>query len=560
MKNKILLLSVALIMFVVLSFTACSEDENTEPPAPESYTIQYTDNTGNHTINVKSGEVYSLEAIPQKTGYDFLGLFDMEEGGTQYVTSTGNSLSAFNDGRNITLFPQFKAKEYTLVLDYQGAEVTGTRQISVSFDSIIGDLPTNLTIPNKNFTGWYTEPNKAGKQIADKYGVNPMTAIVDESLISLADDKGRICLYAGFKYQEYTLTLYIGESSVPEEILVEWGTHISNVQTETRVDGNAVLTWSKSKNDTALANVFSGKVEGDMVLYSCEYAPVIDFNAMGGENVNSIVNRAGNTISLPTPKRENYTFMGWFDTTGTQFTSTAMPEASITLNAKWQANIMLNENGGTDVQDITAPAGTAIELPTPERAGYIFAGWYNGNEKYTSTAMPENSITLTAKYWKINSKKIVLINDSENEFNSYNCPVISNYNEYQNYATNYIDVSDLYNKGITTINLIAHYDVKISDTYNIFGKMSKKMTYMSWYSQPTASDAYKVWEYFDEHKEENKYINCTQSTKLNLTSGELYVTRFGHYGYDDNSNTRYHYYYWTNFWVEIEYPDMTTLY
>ncbi len=410
MKNKLIFLSVALVMLLALSFTACSGNGETEPPAPKTYTIQYTDNVGNHTITVKTGEVYSLEAIPQKTGYDFLGLFDMEEGGTQYVTSTGNSLSAFNDGRNMTLFPQFKAKEYTLVLDYQGAEVTGTRQISVSYDSMIGSLPTNLTIANKNFTGWYTQPDKQGVQVADKYGVLPATSKVTEKNFDLSDPDGIINLYAGFKYQEYTLTLYIGESSVPEEILVEWGTHISSVQTETRVDGKAVLTWSKSKNDTALANVFNGKVDGDMILYSAEYAPVIDFNSMGGENVNSIVNRAGNTISLPTPKRENYTFIGWFDTTGTQFTSTVMPEASITLNAKWQANIMLNENGGTDVQDITAPAGTAIELPTPERAGYIFAGWYTVDKtKYEDTRMPSESVVLKAGWYKEKTDKITIV-------------------------------------------------------------------------------------------------------------------------------------------------------
>ncbi len=560
MKNKIILLSVALVMLLVLSFTACSGNGETEPPTPESYTIQYTDNTGNHTITVKTGEVYSLETIPQKTGYDFLGLFDMEEGGTQYVTSTGNSLSAFNDGRNLTLFPQFKAKEYTLVLDYQGAEVTGTRQLAVSFDSIIGDLPTNLTIPNKNFTGWYTEPNKAGKQIADKYGVNPMTAIVDESLISLADDKGRICLYAGFKYQEYTLTLYIGESSVPEEILVEWGTHISSVQTETRVDGKAVLTWSKSKNDTALANVFNGKVEGDMVLYSAEYAPVIDFNSMGGKDVNSIVNRAGNTISLPVPKRENYTFIGWFDTTGTQFTSTAMPETSITLNAKWQANIMLNENGGTDVQDVTAPAGTAIELPTPERAGYIFAGWYNGNEKYTSTAMPENSITLTAKYWAIKNEKVVLISDTDTRYCKATAPKIESTSDYNNGSTSLLDLSHLYDIGVRQIKLTSHCDAEMG-----FGGLAesaistKAVTILSWYSEPVASDAHKILEIRQNHIQGDVYTTDVQSGDLELTSGKIYIARWAlfhsNYGISSTINNS-----WSNFWVEIEYPDMTTLY
>ena len=559
MKNKILLFTVALVMLLVLSFTACSENENTEPPAPESYTIQYTDNTGNHTINVKSGEVYSLEAIPQKTGYNFLGLFDMEEGGTQYVSASGNSISPFSDTKNMTLYPQFKAKEYTIILNYGEAEVTGSREMKIAYGSEIGALPTNLTVANKTFSGWYTSENKQGTQIGDKYGILPDKKLLTEKIYDLSNEDGYVYLFAGFKYQEYTLTLYIGENSVPEEILVEWGTHISSVQTETRVDGNAVLTWSKSKNDTALANVFSGKVEGDMVLYSCEYAPVIDFNAMGGENVNSIVNRAGNTISLPTPKRENYTFMGWFDTTGTQFTSTAMPEASIILNAKWQANIMLNENGGTDVQDITAPAGTAIELPTPERAGYIFAGWYNGNEKYTSTAMPENSITLTAKYWAIKNEKVVLISDTDTRYCKATAPEINSTSDYNNSYTSLLDLSHLYDVGVRHIKLTSHCDAEMG-----FGGLAesaistKAVTILSWYSEPVASDAHKILEIRQNHIQSDVYTTDIQSADLELTSGKIYIARWAlfhsSYGINATNNS------WSNFWVEIEYPDMTTLY
>ena len=539
MKSKILLLSAVLVMLLAFCFTACSDDgSSTEPPEKENYTIQYTDNTGNHTIIVKTGDIYSLESIPQKTGYDFLGLFDMEDGGTQYVTATGNSLSTFNDNSNITLFPQFKAKEYTIVLDYQGAEVTGTRQIAVSFDSMIGGLPTNLTIPNKNFTGWYTEPNKAGRQIADKYGVNPMTGMVDENLVSLADDKGRICLYAGFKYQEYTLTLYIGENSVPEEILVEWGTHISSVQTETRVDGKAVLTWSKSKNDTTLANVFNGKVEGDMILYSAEYAPVIDFNTMGGNEVNSIVNRVGNTISLPTPKRENYTFMGWFDTTGTQFTSTAMPENSLTLNAKWQANIMLNENGGTDVQDITAPAGTAIELPIPERAGYIFAGWYHGDEKYTSTAMPENSITLTAKYYKARTYKKVWVAEGKIEYWSDTGSFLK------------IDLEQLVGANTET-----NLKFKVVFTGKHFGWLDDRYCdfKVGIYSNNQLSDTYLMSEYgYYPHNERKTYETYTYTTIVSVDA----ETEAVYVGISSPGDSTYS----KSTYVEIEYPDMSTLY
>ena len=62
-----------------------------------------------------------------------MGLYDAEVGGTQYVSASGASLSPFNDGKNMVLFPQFKAKDYTVILDYQGAPVTGSRQLTASY-------------------------------------------------------------------------------------------------------------------------------------------------------------------------------------------------------------------------------------------------------------------------------------------------------------------------------------------------------------------------------------------------------------------------------------------
>ncbi|MBO5338532.1 MAG: InlB B-repeat-containing protein [Clostridia bacterium] len=433
MKKKLFIFSIIAVLIVFMVVLASCGDNgggntntNTSSDVQE-YTIQYTDNTGNHTITVKNGDVYSLESIPSKTGYTFKGLFDLEEGGTQYVSATGNSVSPFTDNKNVTLYPQFDAKEYTIILDYQGAEATGTREIVVTYDSFIGALPTNLYVQNKNFTGWYTDKDMSGTQIADSNGVLPDKKLVNEENFDLSNKNGYIYLYAGFEYEKYTLTLYIGNSSVPEEITVEWGTYISSVQTETRVDGKAVLTWSKNRNDTYLTNVFDGKIESDMILYSCEYAPVIDFDSTGGNKVNSIVAKAGDTITIPTPERENYNFVGWFDTNGTQFTSTTMPENSLKLNAKWQPIILLNENGGTDVNDISAIVGEVIELPTPKRDGYVFAGWYKDGERIEISTMPENSITLSAGWYaeKIISKTVYNGGASSYKYSGLSSPSIN---------------------------------------------------------------------------------------------------------------------------------------
>lgn len=67
--------------------------------------------------------------------------------------------------------------------------------------------------------------------------------------------------------------------------------------------------------------------------------------------------------------------------------------------------IYLEENGGTEVENITAGFDAQISLPTDlTREFFIFDGWYGSADfsgsKYQATKMPSANITLYAK-WKI---------------------------------------------------------------------------------------------------------------------------------------------------------------
>ena len=411
-----LVLSVLLLLSTLFAVVGCGlfgGDKDDENGQNAGYTIQYMDDSGIHKITVQKGDIYTLDVIPEKSGYVFLGLFSAESGGTQYVSASGQAVAPFNDDRNVVLYPQFKTKEYKLILDYQGAAVTGSRSIAVDYDSAIRELPMNLSLENKVFTGWYTEPDRKGTQIADRYGILPENELVTEKTFDLSDPEGKIRLYAGFEGVKYTVTFYSEDNAAPEEIKVEHGTNIADVVPSARVNGQAVLVWSKTKNDTARENVFTGKVTGDMVLYAVEYAPVIDFDANGGDDVVSLVAKAGDPITLPTPTRKNYKFAEWQDPQGNAYTATTMPTKGLTLKAVWQAMLVFDENGGSDVNDISVPAGQAITLPIPEKDGFLFAGWYTADkEQYTSTRMPAASVKLKAGWYKAKTTKITLIENS----------------------------------------------------------------------------------------------------------------------------------------------------
>ena len=552
MRKKILLLSVFVCCIVLLlAFTVACDDKNEEngdgnqTGTVASYIIQYTDNTGTYKIEVTPGAPYSMPSIPQKEGYEFAGLFDAEVGGTQYVNSHGASLAPFNDNRNIVLFAQFKPKQYILILDYQGAVVSDVREMQVSYGSRIPSLPTSLEMEHKVFSGWYTAPDKKGVQVADQYGLIPDKSYISSANFDLTDPDGFIRLYAGFTGEMHAVTFYFADGMSPEEVSVEHGTPISQVVPTTRVDEQAVLVWSREPNDSDRSALFTGRVESDIVLYAQEYAPVIDFDANGGEEVVSIVARAGSAIALPEAERANWKFAGWYTAGNASFTATAMPTQSVKLKAKWLPMLIFDERGGTLVDDIAAEQGTRVTLPETEKDGYMFAGWYTEQgEKYTVTAMPQTSTKLVAKYYKILNKSIVLINETDYVYKS-NITEKPSMDE----SMHQLDLSELYNAGVRDINVTVHYD----SIANRGTASSPQYTYMAWYSARSASDAYKIWSFGDKHIDGN-WSTYTQKTSLTLTGSYIFICRY-------SSENYYSYNFgWRDFWIEIEYPDTSNLY
>ncbi|MDE7075880.1 MAG: InlB B-repeat-containing protein [Clostridia bacterium] len=395
MRKKFLAMLLCLVTALGCALAGCSFGGG--GGGSKEYTVQYSDDDGLHTLTVTDGLMYSIESIPSKTGYDFIGLFDSESGGTQHVNANGTSVAAFSGGSNLVLYPQWKAKEYTVVLDYQDGDVTGSRQVKASYGSSLPELPANVTKEHGVFSGWYTQENGKGVQVADKSGLIPVVSVVNETNFNLNSEY--IYLYAGFDVAKYTVTLNFGTAAQTETVEVEYNTNVTDIVYTTRnANSEAVLSWSETADGTSL---FTGKITGAKTLYAVEWAPAIEFNTNGGEQKAPVVARAGATISLTDAKRDLYKFMYWEDANGSKYTSAIMPSESITLKAVWQAKLVFDVNGGSDVDDISVAANNKVTLPVPEKDGYVFAGWYTADkERYTSTTMPSASVQLKAGWYK----------------------------------------------------------------------------------------------------------------------------------------------------------------
>ena len=72
----------------------------------------------------------------------------------------------------------------------------------------------------------------------------------------------------------------------------------------------------------------------------------VSFNVNGGdEAISPLKFKEGELLTLPTPKREGYNFLGWYDSLGKKYDNTSvMPGISISLTARWEKIVSTYED------------------------------------------------------------------------------------------------------------------------------------------------------------------------------------------------------------------------
>ncbi|MBQ8291703.1 MAG: InlB B-repeat-containing protein, partial [Clostridia bacterium] len=134
------------------------------------------------------------------------------------------------------------------------------------------------------------------------------------------------------------------------------------------------------------------------------------FNTNGGETIASVEKEVGSDYTLPVPKREGYSFEGWYtnaDCSGSPVT-TVKVGGSQTFYAKWEklCAITLDLDGGSladTANTLYLKAGENVyefmQSYVPAKSGLTFGAWFNGeNELAQNTKITDAGITLKAKY------------------------------------------------------------------------------------------------------------------------------------------------------------------
>ena len=147
----------------------------------------------------------------------------------------------------------------------------------------------------------------------------------------------------------------------------------------------------------------------------------ISFSTNGGSEVAEMIIEGNQTsVSVPTPVKEGYEFLGWYTDMRMSKPWDGSVSSDLVLYAKWktiQYVLSFETNGGEEIESLNLKFKDNIgRLPTPKKEGHTFGGWFLDSglsEKYSSTdmpSMPSHDVVLYAK-WTINTYLVQFIKD-----------------------------------------------------------------------------------------------------------------------------------------------------
>jgi len=134
----------------------------------------------------------------------------------------------------------------------------------------------------------------------------------------------------------------------------------------------------------------------------------ITFNPNGGEvNPETLVASFESFVTLPTPSRIGYSFVGWFNDNQQISSGKWTYLSDMELVAKWEKSvytITYNPNGGTvdegTIQSVVY--GDEYALRSAHRTGYEFDGWYDGDSFFSNGVWNFLSNKVLNAHWNAN--------------------------------------------------------------------------------------------------------------------------------------------------------------
>ncbi len=367
-----------------------------------SYLLTFDPNKGSCATldkTVTYDEPYGILPTPLRTGYSFDGWHTHPSEGERIDSSSTVDITEPS-----TLYAHWTPESYTVTFDARGA-VCSENRITVSYDSVYGELPVPGEKKGYSFNGWFTALSGGAK-------IEPST------LVDITNDQ---ILYALWTANTYKVTFDPnGGTCGTLDKTVTYDQKYEELPTPLR-EGYSHTGWY---DDPVKGNKIDSSTLVDItspqILYA-HWTPVaytITFDTRGGsaEFITKEVVFDSTYGNLPKVTRDGYTFKGWHTTTDSGGLVESSTKVSIprdhTLYAHWSVNsytVYFDAKGGscsTSKKTVTYDS-TYSPLPKTERAGYTFLGWYTkesgGTNITDSTTVKITSDQTFYAQWSVNT-------------------------------------------------------------------------------------------------------------------------------------------------------------
>ena len=269
---------------------------------------------------------------------------------------------------------------YTVTFVYE----IGGREETVEVESGSKVLePEKPLKDGEDFIGWYLAKTKwdfendtVSKNITLIAKFEPHTHEYIDGLCSCGKEEGVV--------KTYTITFDTDGGSAISSIDVLEGTEII-LPTDPTKEGYKFLGWDKEVPELMPSHNIELKALWEINTYT------IRFSTGAGTKIETMTLEYGAKINVPEdPTRIGYDFDGW----DKEFPET-MPAKNLTFVAVWKGQtktITFELNGGLVEGELPQSfvVGTATNLPTPSKDGYVFDGWFT-NPEFTGSSI--NRIT-----------------------------------------------------------------------------------------------------------------------------------------------------------------------
>ena len=354
-----------------------------------NYNITYDLNDGVIIDNPLNYNVEENVVIPNPTkdGYTFIG-WTTKNNDTPIVNY---EIKKGTIG-NLKLIANYRPNSYKIV--YNSLSEGKTVDTQVNYDESVKLRKNTFIKEGYVFKGWSTVPEGS------------VTYTDEQEICNLSNkDKDVINLYAVWEVIKLNVKYYDLFGVILKEEQVAYG-NSSTPPEDPFIDGYTFVGWNPT------INTIKSNTDYHAEYIKNEYVVKYDLNKGNKNDIKKInYNVESDSFTLPQPTREGYTFVGWTGDNGfTPELQLTIPKGTVgnkNYKANWNANlykVSLNPNEGTvnpNYIDISYKSLYGI-IPTPERKGYLFDGWYNGDSLIKEDTVMNSAFDHEIKAnWKI---------------------------------------------------------------------------------------------------------------------------------------------------------------